>query len=167
MISAEETFAAHPAGSQFFTVTATAATTCPLHPPGKGCSAFPNSLHAASKHASQTSTFTRPAVAFKGYEKKISVLNKQNHEDQHPSTSPLSQYTLVLSVSETISGSPGLRYTQCITPYLPSPLSTGITSRSLGKQKYFSSYMKVLFIWEKRTFSNCSAGRNECPKYGL
>lgn len=48
-----------------------------------------------------------------------------------------------------------------------SHLSTGITSRSLGKQKYLSSYMKVLFIWEKRTFSSCSAGSNECPKYGL
>lgn len=41
-------------------------------------------------------------------------------------------------------------------------LSTGVTSRSLRKQKYLSSYMKVSFIWEKR-----SAGRNDCPKYGL
>ena len=47
-----------------------------------------------------------------------------------------------------------------------SHLSTSVTTRSLRKQKYLSSYMKVLFVWEKRTFSNCSAGRNECPKYG-
>ena len=50
---------------------------------------------------------------------KISVLNKQNHEDQHPSASPSSQCTLVLSVSGNISGTPGLRYRQCITSYLP------------------------------------------------
>lgn len=51
---------------------------------------------------------------------KISILNEQNYEDQCPSV-PLtpSQHTLVLSVPGNISGSLGLRYRQCITPYLP------------------------------------------------
>lgn len=51
--------------------------------------------------------------------KKISVLNKQNHKEQHASAPPPSQCTLFLSVSGNISGSLGLRYKQCITPYLP------------------------------------------------
>lgn len=51
--------------------------------------------------------------------KKKSILNKQNHEDQHPCASRSSQCTLVHSVSGNISGSPGLRYRPCISPYLP------------------------------------------------
>lgn len=75
-------------GSQFFTVTSMAATTSPPHPPVQGHSALPNILHSASKHTPQRSTCPRLVVAFNGYEEKTSVLNRQKHEDKHPSASP-------------------------------------------------------------------------------
>lgn len=104
--------------SQFFTVTSTAATTYPLHPPGMGCSALQSACcqqtRFTEKHVSQD------LCCFQCLWEKMPTLNKQNYipQHQHPSASP-PQRTPVFSVFGNISGSPVLRHRQCITPYLP------------------------------------------------
>jgi len=100
--------------------------------------------HFTEKYIPKTCGF------FQWLREKIFVQNKQNHEDQHPSAAPSSQCTLVLNFSRNISGSLDSATGSASSLIFHSNLRTSITSRSLGKQKYLSSYMKILFIYEKK-----------------
>lgn len=131
---------------------------CP-HPPVQGCSAFSNTLHSASK-----CFMPKTCGCIQWLWEKTSVLNRQKPWRQTPLCYPLSQWMPVLSVPGNISGSLQLKI-QAMDHILifHRHLSTGVTSRSLGKQKYLSSYMKVLFIWEKRNIPHLLSRQKWVP----